>query len=394
MSLTPVDYRKTALTHRRGLSTDRPDPTTVLPGTLYFSEDLQIVERSDGIAWEIYSITPETIPFVFYYRANTTSIAYNDPGAGKIKWNNANQLLATSLYVDVLTNNGFDAVMFYKMVGPQDRIIIQDGDVSQRYQVWDLTGPVVELVDWFEVPVTLVSYGSTGLMVNNQEIAVIIKTGGNASGGGGVGPPGPTGPTGPTGPAGTNGQSWVPTFTIPVLSEFSWVNQGASTAVELGNRIILSAPAVSGDNWRLLVKSLPAAPWTVTVCLIQDILPSNYQTVGIVLRESGTGKFVSLAGGYNNNFQNIVINFNSPTSYNSFAYQVNSFFVYPQWFRISRAGTALTYYTSLDGYNWRLVLTNTITTFFTTAPDQAGFCVNVNNGAITASMSLLSWSIT
>lgn len=40
---------------QRGLSTAKPLATVVAPGTLYFSTDLLITERSDGTVWASYS---------------------------------------------------------------------------------------------------------------------------------------------------------------------------------------------------------------------------------------------------------------------------------------------------------------------------------------------------
>lgn len=51
----PQDYRKTAYTHRRGIAASRPAAADVLPGTLYFSTDTGITERSTGTVWESYS---------------------------------------------------------------------------------------------------------------------------------------------------------------------------------------------------------------------------------------------------------------------------------------------------------------------------------------------------
>ena len=39
----------------RGLGVDRPLPTAVAPGTLYYSSDIEVTERSNGTAWESYS---------------------------------------------------------------------------------------------------------------------------------------------------------------------------------------------------------------------------------------------------------------------------------------------------------------------------------------------------
>lgn len=39
----------------RGLASARPSATTVAPGTLYFSTDSGVIERSNGTTWESYS---------------------------------------------------------------------------------------------------------------------------------------------------------------------------------------------------------------------------------------------------------------------------------------------------------------------------------------------------
>jgi hypothetical protein len=51
----PQDYRKTAFTHRIGLAADQPSASDVLPGTLWFSSDTFVLERSNGTIWENYS---------------------------------------------------------------------------------------------------------------------------------------------------------------------------------------------------------------------------------------------------------------------------------------------------------------------------------------------------
>jgi len=51
----PQDYRKTEFTHRRGLAANRPAAADVLVGTLYFSSDTLVLERSTGTVWESYT---------------------------------------------------------------------------------------------------------------------------------------------------------------------------------------------------------------------------------------------------------------------------------------------------------------------------------------------------
>lgn len=51
----PQWFRKTRGIHRIGLAIDKPLAANVLEGTLYYSADTSILERSNGISWETYS---------------------------------------------------------------------------------------------------------------------------------------------------------------------------------------------------------------------------------------------------------------------------------------------------------------------------------------------------
>ena len=84
---------------------------------------------------------------------------------------------------------------------------------------------------------------------------------------------------------------WGPLFpmTPPVLANFTWVNQGGATAVDTNGGLRMTAPAVSGSNIRILKKSAPATPYTVTVALIPDII-GDFNSVGLLFRESSSGK--------------------------------------------------------------------------------------------------------
>lgn len=51
----PPHYRKEAFLHGYGLAADRP--TDALPGTLYYSTDVPVLERFNGITWDSYYYT-------------------------------------------------------------------------------------------------------------------------------------------------------------------------------------------------------------------------------------------------------------------------------------------------------------------------------------------------
>lgn len=56
MSLTPPqDFRKTEGIHRLGLAANRPAANSVLIGTLYYSSDTLVLERSNGTTWETFA---------------------------------------------------------------------------------------------------------------------------------------------------------------------------------------------------------------------------------------------------------------------------------------------------------------------------------------------------
>jgi len=60
---------------QRGLASAKPAATTVAPGTLYFSSDTGVLERSDGSAWASYSAASGV-------GANTRAIAFTFDGQG------------------------------------------------------------------------------------------------------------------------------------------------------------------------------------------------------------------------------------------------------------------------------------------------------------------------
>ena len=51
----PQGYLNIAYIHRRGLSTARPSAADVVTGTLYYSTDTNVLERSNGTTWDSFS---------------------------------------------------------------------------------------------------------------------------------------------------------------------------------------------------------------------------------------------------------------------------------------------------------------------------------------------------
>lgn len=193
-------------------------------------------------------------------------------------------------------------------------------------------------------------------------------------------------------PSGGNG---ILTLTPPVLSNFTWVNQGTATAVQNGNTIFVQTPNLAGDNIRLLVKSIPAAPKRIAIWFLGTMWQANYCGMGLALRESSSGKLVVFAAEFNSGSTKLgAVKYNSPTSYNSDYSGSPSTALSIPWpvglsFRLDTGGNRYFDF-SVDGPNWINQFSTLNTDFIT--PDQIGFYVNAGGNGNAVSMSLLSYS--
>lgn len=175
----------------------------------------------------------------------------------------------------------------------------------------------------------------------------------------------------------------------PALSNFAWINQGTATAAENGDGIYLLAPAVSGDNLRVLKKSAPATPYTITAMILPMYYPQNYNQCGLCWRQSSDGKLVTFDVSNNGGLKLETLKFNGPSSFNAAYTQIGFNYICPIWLRIADDGTNRITSWSLDGYNFMQVYSVGRTDFMTA--DEVGFYANSCNGTYPAAIKLLSW---
>lgn len=109
---------------------------------------------------------------IFDYRFDATTISASDPGAGKYRYNSSIQPEATEIYLDRLTQTDFDVTILLKIISVGNRIIIQNKNLALDYQMFNLTGPGVEMPDWFLVPVAYVSGGA--VFSNNEMVSFLV----------------------------------------------------------------------------------------------------------------------------------------------------------------------------------------------------------------------------
>ncbi|AFU87995.1 tail protein [Caulobacter phage CcrColossus] len=144
--------------------------------------------------------------------------------------------------------------------------------------------------------------------------------------------------------------------------------------------------AASGDVQRGVFKSLPTSgDWSVTAKIIDHLAPVYYNAVGLMLRESTTGKLVLLGcevAGSSFSVPMRQVRYSRLPGLTGFT--ANDYGrpspSLPQWYRLSytAATTTLKAEVSSDGKFWRTIVSQPVTTGFTTKPDQVGLGCSLN----------------
>lgn len=197
--------------------------------------------------------------------------------------------------------------------------------------------------------------------------------------------------------------TWGPLFDITEANDtgFSWINQGSATVSTTDGGLAFSSPGVGVNpvNLMMYIKSTPATPYTFTAGFIPTIYPSNQTSIGLVLRESATSKVVFLRLVFdttlvtNADMAISVDKYSNPTTpagnYNVFSASILKGPLV--WFQITNDGTDLYFKYSNNNVDFTTAFTTTVTNYFTTGPDQIGYCLSSNTAAGYAAMAVLSF---
>jgi hypothetical protein len=184
---------------------------------------------------------------------------------------------------------------------------------------------------------------------------------------------------------------FAPTLYDPTGLSWSWVNQGTASVTNVSNAIFMHVAQIGSNSLNMRVKSLPTPPYTVEAIFIPAFvgtgIPSTTQECGMVLRNSSSGKIVTI------NVQVDAVsssNWNSPTAFSSPNFGENS--IVPRAVRIKiaddNAGNR-TLGISYDFVTDWLSLIQSSTGFIT--PDQIGFYGSQSNNDPRQSFTLISW---
>ncbi len=195
-----------------------------------------------------------------------------------------------------------------------------------------------------------------------------------------------------------NGSTWdafLPQFgqvTLPPTAGWTDVNLGSATYTADSGWLGLKTEGVGSSQVRIKVRTIPATPYTVTACLV---ITSNTgsSSAGLFLRESGTGRIVTLSIGGTGTLNSA--KYTNETTFSA-TYSSNSGVVTPQGskpcFRRADNGTTRTLSFSNDREQWVELPTQGHTDFLTA--DQIGWGMVTGSGSSNGewiAASLLSW---
>jgi hypothetical protein len=89
------------------------------------------------------------------FTADAASTTDADPGAGNLRWNNADQSLATMLYIDNATSDGASIGGFWGSLPSAGYIYLQQADNGNRWQLWEWTAAPTDGTGYYKFTVTL-----------------------------------------------------------------------------------------------------------------------------------------------------------------------------------------------------------------------------------------------
>lgn len=162
---------------------------------------------------------------------------------------------------------------------------------------------------------------------------------------------------------------------------WAWRNQGTGTVGISFGAAVLDAPAITGDNLRIIEQNAPSAPWEFTAKISPafGVGPAN-GIVGITAQDSGT-KIVTCGFIFNTGGLVAAMNFNSPTSFAAIATSIGWTARSHVYFRLADDGTNLTFSFSNDGIKFFVIQTGSRTAFLASAATKIGLTASSENSS-------------
>lgn len=161
---------------------------------------------------------------------------------------------------------------------------------------------------------------------------------------------------------------------------WTWSNQGtASIAISsIGRGAVLTVLSPGGvtNSLKAIEQTTPATPWEFTSKVALNApTGTNYFTAGMFMRESGTGKCLTLSIGFDISEKVQVSRWTNSTTYNLESFN-EAWYRGIAYLRIKDDGTNLIYSVSVDGLFYFPVFTESRTAFMAAGPNRIGLCGN------------------
>lgn len=184
-------------------------------------------------------------------------------------------------------------------------------------------------------------------------------------------------------------------FSPPTAASFS-LQSGDATNMTLADdtdvgMTIDSGTAVNSDVQRFCYRTLttPSGDFDLKIKIDID-LGAHFAACGILLRDNTGGKNVSWqvstdsVGRVDKGYATSLTAFSARTNY----YQVNHDVV--RWLRVTKVSSNFNFYISMNGKQWRLLLTESVTAHLASAPNRVGIFMRTSASTLLAAVSYFS----
>lgn len=177
---------------------------------------------------------------------------------------------------------------------------------------------------------------------------------------------------------------------IPKLSDFSWVNQGSTSASEDLGTIYVSVPSGGGNNLRILTQTIPSGAYKATICFSQFSQFINFVTSSLILYNSGSGAVRVLRWGFVNNYSVAVQPFTNVSTPGTDLITRTLGASVGCWLQIEDTGTTRYYRMSYDGGYFDTVYSEASSAF---TPTHIGIAVFNNHASNVHRIAFHNWKI-
>jgi hypothetical protein len=171
---------------------------------------------------------------------------------------------------------------------------------------------------------------------------------------------------------------------VPAAGLFSLQNATGTDLVVTDDSdvglLIDCGPPVSGDKIAMAYQTLsdPSLAWVLTARLQTVVTAENYATVGLIIRDSISGRCMVFGTGPSYDYR--VFQMNGLSGYHGINYNQTAH-QWAHWWQIENDGTNITYRVSAEGKLWIDLFSASKTDWLSNAPDQVGFGVEYNRTA-------------